>query len=132
MSLHEGAAENRLASDTDLRNYSLGMGAIGLPGDYSSASRFVRAAFVRSRSQYEPSEKRSVAQFFHILDSVAMPMGCVVAADGQYEYTRYSCCCNTDKGIYYYRTYYDSAVSAVDMRMYNIEGKELIESPVIS
>lgn len=106
--------------------YSLGTGAIGLPGDFSSASRFVKAYFVKELSPSFNEEEKSVAQFFHILSSVAMPKGSVLAANGDFEYTRYSCCCNTDTGVYYYKTYDDNAIKAVDMSRYNLNGSELI------
>ena len=125
MQLHEGFAENRMAPERQFKNYSLGMGALGLPGDYSSASRFVRAVFVKEKSPCFQSEKESVSHFFHILGSVAMPKGCVMTRDGELEYTRYSSCCNADKGIYYYTTYDNSAVTAVDMHSVNLDGKEI-------
>ena len=107
-------------------SYSLGTGAVGLPGDYSSASRFIKATFVKERSATTEDEAENVAQFFHILSSVAMPKGCVLAANGEFEYTRYSCCCNTDTGIYYYRAYEDSTTKSVDMSCYNLNGNSLI------
>ncbi|MBO5196128.1 MAG: choloylglycine hydrolase [Clostridia bacterium] len=125
MSLHEGAAENKLCGEIDFNIYSLGLGALGLPGDFSSASRFIKATFVKMKSRCEEKERESVGQFFHILDSVAMPKGCVLAASGEYEYTRYSCCCNTDKGIYYYKTYKNNSITSVDMFASDLEGKEL-------
>jgi len=124
MSLHEGAAENRLC-ELEMDNYSLGMGALGLPGDFSSASRFVKAAFVKLKSSSGEGERESVNQFFHVLSSVAMPKGCVLAESGEYEYTRYSCCCNTDKGRYYYTTYENSAVTCIDMFASDLESSEL-------
>lgn len=50
----------------DLQTYSRGMGALGLPGDLSSASHFVRAAFVRQNSISGQTEEESVGQFFRI------------------------------------------------------------------
>ena len=97
-----------------MKNYSLGMGALGLPGDYSSASRFIRALFVKENSVSEHSEKSSVNQFFHILNSVAMPKGCVRSAEG-FEYTRYSSCCNVDMGVYYYTTYDDLEITSINL-----------------
>ena len=129
MSLHEGAADNRLGGD--LTPYSLGMGALGLPGDYSSASRFVRAVFVRQKSRCEGDETASVNQFFHILTAVAMPKGCVLAANGDHEYTRYSCCCNTDSGTYYYTTYDNPTPRRVDMRGVDVDGAVLWQSALI-
>lgn len=125
MHLHEGAPENRLCTSEELQVYSLGMGAMGLPGDFSSASRFVRAAFVKLKSRSGESEKESVSQFFHILASVAMPKGCVLVRGGEYEYTRYTSCCNTDRGIYYYTTYENSAITAVDMHSSDLQSDEI-------
>lgn len=125
MNLHEGMGENRLSERQNLSSYSLGMGALGLPGDYSSASRFVRAVFIKEKSPCFESERENVSHFFHILGGVAMPKGCVMTKDGEYEYTRYSCCCNADKGIYYYNTYDNIDITAVDMHGYDLEGSEV-------
>ena len=50
MSLTREEPETRFAEDFDLNKYSRGMGALGLPGDLSSMSRFVRASFTRLNS----------------------------------------------------------------------------------
>ena len=130
MCLHEGAGESRISGRHSFNNYSLGMGAIGLPGDYSSASRFVKAVFIKEKSPCFESEKECVSHFFHILGGVAMPKGCVMTVNGEYEYTRYSCCCNADKGIYYYRVYENSSVTAVDMHSVELEGEEIYTFPL--
>jgi len=114
MGLSTGLATSQFDERIPVKNYSLGMGALGLPGDYSSVSRFIRALFVKENSVSEHNEKSNVNQFFHILNSVAMPKGCVRAADG-YEYTRYSSCCNADMGIYYYTTYDELEIRAINM-----------------
>ena len=67
---------NTFAPEVGLSAYSRGMGAMGLPGDLSSQSRFVRAAFVRANSRSGESEAESVSQFFHILGSVEQQRGC--------------------------------------------------------
>ncbi len=106
--------------------YSRGMGGIGLPGDLSSTSRFVRAAFVRANSRSGDSEEESVSQFFHILESVEQQRGCCELESGECEYTIYSSCVNADKGIYYYKTYDSLSVKAVDMRRENLDSANLI------
>ncbi len=131
MGLHEGYAVNNLCQTETLKNYSLGLGAFGLPGDFSSTSRFVRAVFVKQKSRSGCTEKESVSQFFHILASVAMPKGCVMTADGQYEYTRYSSCCNTKKGIFYYTTYDQSMITAVDMHSVNLDESEIYKYELV-
>ena len=108
-----------------LAPYSQGMGAIGLPGDFSSASRFVRAAFLRCNSVSGPEEDANVAQFFHILSNVAMVRGAVVTAEGKYDITTYSCCVNADTGTYYYRTYDDSRLHCVRMDSADLDGDRL-------
>lgn len=128
-SLNEGESENKFSNELKFNNYSLGLGALGLPGDFSSTSRFIKATFVKYKSKSGSSEKESVNQFFHILDSVAMPKGCVLVRDGEYEYTRYSSCCNVDKGIYYYKTYDDFNIKKFEINSFDLNTEELYEMP---
>ena len=125
MGLHVGPADNHFREQMNLHNYSLGMGAIGLPGDFSSASRFVRACFVKENAAVDHTETTSVNQFFHMLNAVAMPKGCVKTPSGEYEYTRYSCCCNTDTRVYYYTTYDDSNIRQISMEQADLESTKL-------
>ena len=131
MSLSIEAPVNSFSKELDLKTYSRGMGAMGLPGDLSSASRFVKAVFTKMNSLSGASESESISQFFHILGSVAQQRGCVHMGEGKYEITLYSSCCNTDKGIYYYTTYENSRITGVDMHKENLEGIELIGYPLI-
>ena len=123
--------ESRFSPGFSLKPFSRGMGAIGLPGDLSSASRFVRAAFTKLNSVSGEAEEESVSQFFHILGSVTQTRGCArVGKD--FEITLYSSCCNTDKGIYYYTTYENSGISAVDMHRENLDRTTLISYPILT
>jgi len=124
MALHSGPLESKFREAVPLYNYSLGMGALGLPGDFSSASRFVKAFFVKENSVSHRTEEESVNQFFHILQSVAMPKGCVWTENG-FEYTRYSSCCNAETGVYYYTVYEDFSVRSVDMHSVDLDQTEL-------
>ena len=123
--------ESTFAGVLQLDAYSRGMGALGLPGDLSSASRFAKVAFTKMNSFSGTSEKESVSQFFHILGSVDQQRGCCEVADGKFEITLYTSCCNTNKGIYYYTTYENHQISAVDMFGENLNEKELIKYPLI-
>lgn len=131
MHLSPEAPENSFSGRLPLSRYSLGMGAIGLPGDLSSQSRFVRAAFTKMNSVSADSEPASVSQFFHILGSVDQPRGCNRIGEGKYEITIYTSCCNADKGIYYYTTYDNHRITAVDMRNEDMDGACLIRYPLI-
>ena len=130
MSLSNDPPENHFSDILDLKKYSNGMGAMGLPGDWSSQSRFVRASFAKMNSKCDTTEEESVNQFFHLLDSVAFPRGCVEMKKDIYEITVYSSCCNTDKGIYYYKTYENHQITGVDMSKENLDGQELICYPM--
>jgi choloylglycine hydrolase len=125
-------AVSRFSEAFPMEPYSNGMGGIGLPGDFSSASRFIKAAFVKLNSLSGDSEEESVSQFFHILSSVAMPRGCVRMDPNEYEITLYSCCCNTDRGIYYYKTYDLSHIIGVDMHREDLNGHTPISYPLLN
>mgnify|MGYP002516783555 FL=1 len=131
MHLSSKEPRNLFSDQIPLRTYSRGMGALGLPGDLSSQSRFVRAAFVKSNAVSGDSELESVSQFFHILGSVDQQKGCCDLGDGKYEVTIYTSCCNGDKGIYYYTTYGNHQITAIDMRKEDLDGEELLRYPVI-
>lgn len=131
MSLSPKAPQNNFSSKLSLDVYSRGMGALGLPGDLSSQSRFVRAAFVRMNSVCGETELDSVSQFFHILGSVDQQKGCCDIGDGKYEITIYTSCCNADKGIYYYTSYDNHQISAIHMYKENLDTALLIKYPLI-
>ncbi|MBQ8892919.1 MAG: choloylglycine hydrolase family protein [Clostridia bacterium] len=103
-----------------------GKGAVGLPGDWSSPSRFARAAFLRQHSRCGESEEESVSHFFRLMQAVSVPKGCVRLESGD-AYTRYTCCCNQDQGIYYYSTYEDPRIMAVKLEPH---GSELTVFPI--
>ncbi len=125
MSLTREEPETRFSEGFDFYKYSRGMGALGMPGDLSSMSRFVRASFTRLNSVCGETENEGISQFFHILDSVSQTRGCVRVED-TFEKTAYSSCCNTDKGIYYYKTYENCQLSAVDLHRENLDRNGLI------
>lgn len=131
MSLSTEPPENHFSDQLDLTPYSRGMGMLGMPGDLSSASRFVRVAFTKLHSVSGTSESESISQFFHILGSVAQQRGCVHMGEGKYEITIYTSCCNTDRGIYYYTTYENSQITGVDLHRENLDGQQLSRYPLM-
>lgn len=130
MKLSPKSPSNEFSDKINLTPYSRGMGAIGLPGDLSSSSRFVRAAFTKLNSVSGNDEKESVSQFFHILGSVEQIRGCCEVGD-KYEITVYTSCINSDKGIYYYNTYQNSQMSAVNLSKINIDNNKLVRYPLL-
>lgn len=132
MNLSSKSPVNHFSENLNLEVYSRGMGAIGLPGDLSSTSRFIRASYVKMNSISKDTEKESVSQFFHILNSVDQQKGCCDVGNHNYEITIYTSCCNTNKGIYYYTTYNNHQITAINMYKENLEGDTLIRYPLIT
>ena len=130
MNASAGLPQQKLIPGVTLDTYSRGMGGFGIPGDLSSASRFVKVAFTRMNSEKAETESASISQFFKILGSVEQQKGCCrlgTDADGRpvCEYTIYSSCCNLDRGIYYYTTYENSQIAAVDMHHTDLDAEQL-------
>jgi len=122
---------NRFSDCVDIKPYSRGMGGMGLPGDLSSASRFIKAAFTKLNSRCGETESESISQFFHILGSVAQQNGCVKVGKG-FEKTIYSSCCNVDKGIYYYTTYENSQITGISMFQEDLECDALVSYALVT
>ena len=129
MSLSPTDPQNTFSPELQLEKYSRGMGALGLPGDYSSESRFVRGVYVSHNAVECEGEEESVNQFFHILSSVEMPKGCIVTENG-YEHTIYSSCINADKRIYYYTTYESNRIYKAELEKYDINTDKLTVAEV--
>ncbi len=132
MHLSPKQPENLFDPSLSLQTYSRGMGAIGLPGDLSSASRFAKVAFTKLHAISGDSEKESISQFFHILGSVDQQRGCCEVTEGKYEITLYTSCWNAQKGIYYYTTYENHQITGVDMYAEDLKSERLISYPLIT
>lgn len=96
--------------------------AAALPGDWSSTSRYRRAVYVKQHLVPEEGP----GSFFHLLDSVAVPRGPVRTDTGRCHFTRYSSCCDTAAGVYYYTTYENRTIRALDLHSFDPEGARLI------
>ena len=130
MHLSPRQPENTFIPGLELDKYSNAMGGMGLPGDNSSMSRFVRAAYFAGNSVSGDSESESISQFFHTLTSVEQQRGSVYIGE-ELETTVYSSCCNLDKGIYYYITYENRQITAVDMHREDLEGDKPVSYELV-
>lgn len=102
--------------------FGLGFGGIGLPGDYSPASRFIRADFLLSHTK-----RHDVTQLFHILNSVAIPEGAVYTPDKKAHKTTYSCCFDGENLTYFYKTYDDLNIRSIKLSSDIFTETKLIE-----
>ena len=112
MTLHPGYPENRLVK-SPLAVYSRGMGAIGLPGDFSSRSRFVRGVFVKENTRSRTERDQQINKMKHILSSVSIPCGCTMTQKGEAVSTIYSSIMDSKTLTYYFASYENQALSGV-------------------
>ncbi len=124
--------ENTFCKGLSLDTYCQGLGGIGLPGDVSSMSRFVRIAFAKANSVCESDEAHSVSQFFRLLSYVEMPRGICLTPSGHYDITVYTSCINADRGVYYYTTYDNHRINCVDMHKTDLDGERISRYPLIT
>lgn len=132
MNLTTSCPQNCFSNIKSLIPFGQGLGSFGLPGDYSPASRFVKAAYLSMNSVCDKDEMSSVSQLFHILDSVSMIRGSVITNRQLYDTTTYACCMNATKGRYYYKTYSNSQLTAIDIRRENLDTEVLKTYPFAS
>ena len=131
LNLNPKIVDNDFNSKLKLTPYGEGMGFIGLPGDNSPSSRFVRAVYNLTNSISDEDEVSSISQFFHILDSVSMVKGSTISKKDTYDLTTYTCCINLDKGIYYYKTYNNNQINAIKLTEDNCNKKDITRFSLI-
>lgn len=106
---------------------SRGVGSVGLPGNFSSPGRFVRGAFALAHAT---ATDQPVGQVFHLLDTTAVPEGCVRLPDGRQVTTRYASCMDLRQGTYYYRTYGCHRIHAVALGRQSLATDALTTFPL--
>lgn len=117
--------ENTFAPALDLKVYGQGFGGLGLPGDVSPMSRFVRVAFCKQHAVFPDSRDGQVTQFFHLLDAVSMVRGTVITPEGRCDETTYSCCYDAKERVYYYKTYDSGCLHGVRLTKELVGGDAL-------
>lgn len=110
--------------DVLLAPFGQGAGTMGLPGDYTPPSRFVRTAFVKNHVRVPADRKEAVVTCFHVMESVTLPKGVVRTRDGKDDYTQYTAFMNTATGEYYAKTYDNSQIVTAGLTEENMTGTE--------
>ncbi len=112
-----------LKKENQITHFCTGLGTIGLPGDYSSQSRFIKAYYLKNHS-IANTDYESVLQMFHMLNSVAFVKGSVIDEHDNLDITIYSSCCDIKNLTYYFKTYNSSNIQAVKLN--NLDNKQLV------
>lgn len=125
MDLNPAPPKNNLCPTIDLKPYSRGMGALGLPGDASSASRFIRAVYAKYHTQKTHTKEQSISRFFHIMDTVSQPCGYALTDSGAPVSTVYTSCADTSSFTYYFTTYGCRRIYAVKPSLHALDDTEI-------
>jgi choloylglycine hydrolase len=128
----------------ELSPFGQGSGMIGIPGDVTPPSRFLRAAAYSQSVLPSATGPEAVLTAFHILNNFDIPKGSVREKDENdkvvADYTLWTSVNDLGAKQFYFRTHENSQIRMVDlMKMdldatelvnYSMGGAEVIESPV--
>lgn len=106
--------------------YGSGSGMRGLPGDFYSPSRFVRAAYLNAHHPEQLGEHDNVLRAFKTLQGVAMVLGGAKMESGDFEYTTYTSVFSASTMTYYYSTYDDPGIRSFPMTKDACEGEGVV------
>ncbi len=114
--------------------FGQGFASVGMPGDWTPPSRFVRTAFLKAVSDGIKENEAALTQFFHILDNVAMVKGSIRFPSHQpgvvsEDITLYTSCIDLEESIFYYKTYFNNQIEAVCLMNENLDSLEPIAYP---
>lgn len=124
LNLSPNQSEKEQWGEVELTPFGQGCGTIGLPGDYSPPSRFVRTSFQKSHTPTPSSGREAVITAFHIMEGVSIPKGIVTTQRGTDDFTQYTAFMNINTGEYFYKTYYNCQIMKAELHSDEIIGKE--------
>ncbi len=108
--------------------FGQGSGAIGLPGDFTPPSRFVRAVFLVNTALQGKNIDEGIAVAFHILNQFDIPLGAVKGEqDGvtTYDTTQWTCASDLTNSRYFYHTYNDRSVRMIDLKELDLNAADV-------
>ncbi|MFT8871283.1 MAG: choloylglycine hydrolase family protein [Sporolactobacillus sp.] len=115
INLHAAQVADTVWENLRLTPFGEGSGAVGLPGDFTPPSRFVRAAFLKHHLTGIDTELSGVTGLFHVLAACALPKGAVVTAQGQEDITLYTSVMCSESATYYYTGYDNQQLTAIHL-----------------
>ncbi|MGD9475243.1 MAG: choloylglycine hydrolase family protein [Eubacteriaceae bacterium] len=128
--IHPTQNEGLNLSGVTFKPFSQGFGTIGLPGDFTSPSRFVKTVFSKFSSTPCNLYTDGMSTIFHILDGVSLIKGSVVTEEQDLEFTQYTACYDLTTQTLYYKTYSNSQINAVSLSPENVNSTSVSAYPV--
>lgn len=116
-------------SDDTLSPYGSGSGMRGIPGDFYSPSRFIRAAYFNAHYPEQKGEDANVLRTFRTLQGAAMVLGGAKMGNGDFEYTTYTSCFSHNTMNYYYSSYEDPTIRKYEMSSVDSDGGKVVVVP---
>ena len=114
-----------------VKPFGQGTGMFGLPGDFSSPSRFVRATAFANNALPSKDVDEGVFRAFHIMNNFDIPKGAIRESDNKtlMDYTIWTSVTDTKNAIYYYKTFKGQAVECLDLRkaLVNLKSPKLLK-----
>ena len=116
-----------------------GSGMLGIPGDYTPPSRFIRATALAWSTVPPATATEGANAAFHVLNAVDIPIGAVAqripGKDGAaptlaYEQTQWATVHDLVNRLLYYRTYGNLAIRVVDLKKVDWTGKTIRHIPM--
>ncbi|MFC6181777.1 choloylglycine hydrolase family protein [Lactiplantibacillus daowaiensis] len=115
LQLQPGPHVDRQYGDLTVKPFGPGTGAMGMPGDYTSPSRFVRTVFMRQYTDAVATDAEAVNALSHLLNSVEIPKGVKLQADGSSDYTQYRAYMSMHEPAFYIQPYADQTITRVGL-----------------
>lgn len=123
INLYSGNANNYTVNGHEIFSFGAGTGALGLPGDITPPSRFVRAFYFLNTMKNVENAKEGVEEGFHILNNFDIPIGAEYSKEHrQYipkelpSATQWTAISNLSDREFYYKTMYNSQIRRVDLK----------------
>lgn len=119
VNLAPGAAGPVKFGPITLRAFGTGSGLLGLPGDFTPPSRFVRAAFLQTYSIKQETTFDAAMQAFHILNNFDVPLGTEFAPGdapvNMPSATQWTIANDMRNRVIYYHTMYNRTIRELDL-----------------
>ncbi|WP_304408008.1 linear amide C-N hydrolase, partial [Bacteroides acidifaciens] len=120
---YPGSAPAKHLGNIELSAFGSGSGFLGIPGDITPPSRFVRAAFYQTTAPQQDTALKTVLQCFQILNNFDIPVGIEFPA-GKIpanipSATQWTSATDIANRIIYFRTMYNSAIRSIDLHSIN-------------
>jgi choloylglycine hydrolase len=118
-----------------LTPFGQGSGMVGLPGDFTPPSRFVKAASYSATATPSANSPEAVMQAFHILNQFDIPIGTVregKGSDAHTDSTQFTCVRDPQSLRYYFKTYDDQAIRMIDLKQFDFNGSTIRRAKVDS